>query len=623
MANFTTAQWSGSTTPQITLWISQASETPTTVTFNWQVTYVAHGYAAYTNGVGRPWHAYIDGSIVAKGNFNINGVTGQVMLQKGSTTVGKTTSKRNVSCSVDMSFDLTWSGVYGNTKSASGYMSIPAKTVYTITYNANGGTSAPGTQSYYAGVNTTLSTVKPVRTGHTFLGWSLSSSASSASYQPGQSWSGTNYSNYTLYAVWKVDTYTIKYDANGGSGAPSNQTKTYGVNLTLSSTKPTRTNYNFLGWGTSSISTTVAYESGAQYSSNSSITLYAIWELAYSDPGITNFTADRCNASGDLIENGQYAKVSFYWRIDEVNSGGLTNIVIQWKRATESSWSSTTAVSGGSAMSGNVSKVIGSNTLDTDYDYDIQVVVTDKKGNATYSIVLPAMKYIIDFLAGGDGIRIGGPAHKKGFRDQFNTVFSNGCANLNFETDDILDPNTTLENLIMTNINTPNSGYMYIHTIFNEEKNTDANRAQFALPYNSSGSMYHRYFYNGTWSEWRRHRNEDDTISTIYTATTLTTNVPSVSTATVSRLTLPIGKYVISANIEFTSGFSDAIVLNVQNSTLSQSLGVARGAGTGGGGLTVSGIHEATAETTFNLLVYQGSSSAKTVRSRFKAIKIE
>ena len=75
-------------------------------------------------------------------------------------------------------------------------------------------------------------------------------------------------------------TYTVSYNANGGSGAPGNQTKTWGSNLTLSSTKPTRSGYNFLGWGTSSGATSASYQPGGTYSSNSGITLYAIWQVA-------------------------------------------------------------------------------------------------------------------------------------------------------------------------------------------------------------------------------------------------------------------------------------------------------------------------------------------------------
>lgn len=72
-------------------------------------------------------------------------------------------------------------------------------------------------------------------------------------------------------------TYTVSYNANG---APGNQTKTWGSNLTLSSTKPTRSGYNFVGWGTSASATSASYQPGGTYSSNSGITLYAIWQVA-------------------------------------------------------------------------------------------------------------------------------------------------------------------------------------------------------------------------------------------------------------------------------------------------------------------------------------------------------
>ena len=73
-------------------------------------------------------------------------------------------------------------------------------------------------------------------------------------------------------------TYTIYYNANGGSGAPSSQTKTYGVNLTLSSTKPTREGYTFLGWATSSTATSASYQPGGSYTANDGATLYAVWK---------------------------------------------------------------------------------------------------------------------------------------------------------------------------------------------------------------------------------------------------------------------------------------------------------------------------------------------------------
>ncbi|MCM1284954.1 MAG: InlB B-repeat-containing protein [Acetobacter sp.] len=74
-----------------------------------------------------------------------------------------------------------------------------------------------------------------------------------------------------------TQTYTVTYNANGGNGAPSAQTKNHGANLTLSSTKPTRTGYTFVGWGETASATSAAYSAGSIYSNNKNITLYAVW----------------------------------------------------------------------------------------------------------------------------------------------------------------------------------------------------------------------------------------------------------------------------------------------------------------------------------------------------------
>ena len=441
-------------------------------------------------------------SIRTTGNSGSGWSTGnQKLLKEYNHSFSRGTSKVTHNCAAKLSnVDRV-----GGTMTVSTSYTVPALASYKIAYDANGGSGAPGQQTKYYGKNLTLSSTKPSRTGHTFQGWATSSTGGVA-YAAGATYAGNE--ALTLYAVWKANTWTVKYDANGGTGAPGQQTKTYGVTLKLSTTKPTRTNYNFLGWGTSPDSTTVAYQAGADYTNNAAITLYAIWELAYIAPIISNLTADRCNSSGTLEDDGTYAKVSFNWEIDAVNSGGLTSIVIQWKQSSALTWNSTTALSGGTSTSGTVNKVIGENALDTEFDYDVQITITDKKGSAVFSVVVPAIWYIMDFLKGGAGIRVGGPANRIGFRDQFNTVFSNGCANLNFTAEDILDPDTTHESLITTNINTPNGGYMYIHTTFYEEKSTSANRSQIAVPYNSAGSTYHRYYYNGSWSAWEKHVTE-------------------------------------------------------------------------------------------------------------------
>ena len=76
-----------------------------------------------------------------------------------------------------------------------------------------------------------------------------------------------------------VSGYTVTYNANGGSGAPESQTAISGMNLTLSSTVPTKAGYTFLGWSTSNTATTATYSKGATYTANKSATLYAVWKI--------------------------------------------------------------------------------------------------------------------------------------------------------------------------------------------------------------------------------------------------------------------------------------------------------------------------------------------------------
>lgn len=79
---------------------------------------------------------------------------------------------------------------------------------YTVQYNANGGLNAPTSQIKYHDTVLKLSSAQPTRSGYTFLGWSTSSTATSAMYQSSSSFS-TN-ANTTLYAIWKQEPVTLK-----------------------------------------------------------------------------------------------------------------------------------------------------------------------------------------------------------------------------------------------------------------------------------------------------------------------------------------------------------------------------------------------------------------------------
>lgn len=95
---------------------------------------------------------------------------------------------------------------------------------------------------------------------------------------------GTRTFNHYRYRGGRVTinytrkTHTIRYDANGGSGAPGNQTKTMGVDLWLSSTTPSKPQYVFKGWNTQANGSGTSYSPGQQFYPDADTTLYAQWE---------------------------------------------------------------------------------------------------------------------------------------------------------------------------------------------------------------------------------------------------------------------------------------------------------------------------------------------------------
>lgn len=161
---------------------------------------------------------------------------------------------------------------------------IWSKTI-TLTYNANGGSGAPSSQSVTIYNSTgnpgfTISTVIPYKSGYEFLGWSTSSSATSGTYQGGDTI--TLSAGKTLYAIWKK-TITLSYDANGGNGAPSVQTgtvynSTTNYSFSISNDIPSKEGYSFLGWSTSSNASQASHSGGGTISLSTDTVLYAVWK---------------------------------------------------------------------------------------------------------------------------------------------------------------------------------------------------------------------------------------------------------------------------------------------------------------------------------------------------------
>jgi len=81
-----------------------------------------------------------------------------------------------------------------------------------------------------------------------------------------------------IYSGDVAERYMIKYNANGGTGAPANQFFLSGSSVKVTSAKPSRVGYVFQGWATSSSSSKISYKAGNSYSGKKNLYLYAVWK---------------------------------------------------------------------------------------------------------------------------------------------------------------------------------------------------------------------------------------------------------------------------------------------------------------------------------------------------------
>ena len=146
---------------------------------------------------------------------------------------------------------------------------------YTIAYNANVGSGSPSSQTKTYVTNITLSSTIPTRQYYTFLGWSTSSSATTASYTAGSVLSSdlttSNGVTVTLYAVWKPNSPSDLALSRTNSTINS-------ISLSASASGVTMTNYTIyykissdtayssLNLGTSSTGTITNLSSDTDYS---------------------------------------------------------------------------------------------------------------------------------------------------------------------------------------------------------------------------------------------------------------------------------------------------------------------------------------------------------------------
>ena len=210
----------------------------------------------------------------------------------------------------------------------------------------------------------------------------------------------TYYDKTTTFVVNVTDptpvTHTVTFNANGGTGGPTTQTKTYGASLLLTSEKPTRDGFTFKEWNTSVDGTGTVYQPGGYYSADEDVTLYAQWEE--SEIQVNLYDDDRSTVLGTLTLKDGY----FYQDGNKIEKNGKFNL------PTKEGY---TFVSYNGSGNSTSKWILSDGTFGSEAQYDAvyNALVDLKKTNPDYAYMSAeweSTKHMVTFNANGGN---GGP----------------------------------------------------------------------------------------------------------------------------------------------------------------------------------------------------------------------
>jgi uncharacterized repeat protein (TIGR02543 family) len=150
-----------------------------------------------------------------------------------------------------------------------------AESLYTVSFNAQGGTPTPAAITNVIAGNKITRPANPTST-QSFVGWSSVSANTGALWDFATDVVG---GNMTLYALWGRQV-NVTFDAQGGSPVPKVQTLVSGGRV-VRPVSPTKSGYNFAGW--INAATNAAFNFNAPITAT--ITLKATWSAKSPDTG--------------------------------------------------------------------------------------------------------------------------------------------------------------------------------------------------------------------------------------------------------------------------------------------------------------------------------------------------
>ena len=299
-------------------------------------------FTAVTNS-GPAYQIYWYSSATAPGvlvTIDGSGTTSPILDATGPLTIGRWYAYIRSSATTTTSSSVAPSTTLSNWSDGAAFYVDGTRT---LSYNKNTTdtvgslpTATSGTDPWDGWV-TTVSANTPTRTGFTFNGYNTASDATGTNYAASAAITLT--SDVTLYAKWTANTYAINYygNSNTGGSVPDAQTKTHGVDITLRTNVNTltRTDFALSVWNTNTSGTGTSYASGATYTGNAALDLYAKWSALYtitfdSKGGTAVSSIQQSSAGGSISQPTNPTKTDNSFGGWSTTDGGTT--AVTWPR---------------------------------------------------------------------------------------------------------------------------------------------------------------------------------------------------------------------------------------------------------------------------------------------------
>lgn len=398
---------------------------------NEKVTYTINAYARSGNGSGYYYMSDYGVTVTLYCLYpgtsswtNIGSASGTLNYGNAVANITKTVTINRTHSSQGIKFKAVNTGGWLYTATTeTGWDTINAKPSYTVSYNANGGTGAPGNQTKWYGETLTLTSSIPSRASSTQDGYVVTFNSN-----------GAGYANTSVTAkntiTYGLKTGTNRWNTNSagtGTGYASGGSYTSNAALTLyaqwtQTSSPGSVNipnemkkrdgYTFQGWGTTTAETSIVATAGATtYQPDGNKTLYAIWKQNYVPVALTNIKAIRVatTTSTTTADAGPVGYITVNWTKGDLNGTkfNASKIIYSYNKTGETPSTGTITPSESATTTS-----FWINNLSIDDSWNIAVTAIDSHDNSQSSkvtLLSPAF-FTMDFLKGGRGIAFGKPA---------------------------------------------------------------------------------------------------------------------------------------------------------------------------------------------------------------------